>query len=304
MKGGAADAGGLEEKDLITHINDEEISGYSHNQVAALLAHNKKVLLTIIPLHESSIQQDLKKRDAVDSVRISKKSKTLSNLFPSKKKKGIFKINFPLAHRTSSASSSASDKSTYKHNSPTESPPIYTYSVGGSHGRVPSFTSSVSNLTPPVAHGSPVHNMKNYHLKKRPAPVSPLARTPSPSSLYRSTSLNLSQQKDNHLMPPTQQTGVRVTPSKSKTLQPNMRMHNVHSRVGRSRSQTNSDLKDLHHHTSSLDCSLSSAPSHSPTTTPQRMSPEGHLVVNRPRSATTHSTSPQRHSNPCYYSKL
>ena len=106
MKGGAADAGGLEEEDLITNINGEEISGYSHSQIAALLAHNKKVLLTIIPLHESSIQQELKKRESIDSIRISKKSKTLSNLFPSKKKKGIFKINFPLPHRTSSASSS------------------------------------------------------------------------------------------------------------------------------------------------------------------------------------------------------
>eukprot|EP00800_Vazella_pourtalesii_P016369 TRINITY_DN470_c1_g1_i1.p1 TRINITY_DN470_c1_g1~~TRINITY_DN470_c1_g1_i1.p1 ORF type:complete len:878 (-),score=233.29 TRINITY_DN470_c1_g1_i1:2977-5610(-) len=305
VKGGAADAGGLEEEDLITNINGEEISGYSHSQIAALLAHNKKVLLTIIPLHESSIQQELKKRESIDSIRISKKSKTLSNLFPSKKKKGIFKINFPLPHRTSSASSSSSDKSTYKHNSPTESLPMYPYPAGVSHTRVPSFTSSVSNLTSPVAHGSPVHIMKNYHMKKRPTPVSPLARTPSPSSLYRSTSLNLSQQKDNHLMPPTQQTGVRVTPSKPKTLHPNMRMHHAHSRVGRSRSQTNSDLKDLHHHhASSLDCSLSSAPSHSPVTTPQRMSPEVQPVVNRPRSATTHSKSPQRHSNPCYYSRL
>ena len=306
IKGGAADVGGLEEEDLITHINEEEISGYSHNQIAALLARNKKVLLTIIPLHESSIQQDLKKRESIDSVRISKKSKTLGNLFPPKKKKGIFKINFPLAHRTSSASSSSSDKSTHNkpNYSPTESLPSYTYS-GGSHTKIPSFTSSVSNITSPVAHGSPVHIVKSYHMKKKPTPVSPLARTPSPSSLYRSTSLNLSQQKDNHLMPPTQQTGVRVPSSKPKTLYPNMRMHNVHSRVARSRSQTHSDLKDLnHHHASSLDCSLSSAPSHSPTTTPQRMSPEVQPVFNRPRSATTHSKSPQRHSNPCYYSRL
>ena len=163
-----------------------------------------------------------------------------------------------------------------------------------------------ASAAPPVAHGSPVHIMKNYHMKNKTHPL--CLHSPgrlSPSSLYRSTSLNLSQQKDNHLMPPTQQTGVRVTPSKPKTLHPNMRMHHAHSRVGRSRSQTNSDLKDLHHHhASSLDCSLSSAPSHSPVTTPQRMSPEVQPVVNRPRSATTHSKSPQRHSNPCYYSRL
>ena len=147
--------------------------------------------------------------------------------------------------------------------------------------------------------------MKNFH-KKRPTPVSPLARTPSPSSLYRSTSLNLSQQKETHLMPPTQQVGgVRVTPSRqSKTLHPTMRMHNIHSRVGRSRSQTNTDLKDVHHHTSSLDCSIPSAINHSPVETPRQLSPDPQPVMNRPRSATTHSKSPQRHSNPVYYSNL
>ncbi|KAI6656885.1 Microtubule-associated serine/threonine-protein kinase 3-like [Oopsacas minuta] len=291
VEGGPADGGGLKENDLITHINKEEIRGYSHNQVAALLAHNKKVLLTIIPLHESSIQKDFKKKESADLVRISKKSKLLKDLFHTKKKKGsFFKINFPLSHKTSSASSTSSEKS-------------------GSHNRVPSFTSSVSNVTSPIAHGSPVHMMKTYH-KKRPTPVSPLARTPSPSSLYRSTSLNLSQQKDNHLMPPTQQTGVRVTPSKrNKTIHPTMRMHNIHSdshsRVSRSRSQTNSDLKDAHQHTSSLDCSLPLAPnSHSPVATPRQQSPEAQTVLSRPRSATSHAKSPQRHSHPVYFSNL
>ena len=113
MSGGPADVGGLRENDLITHINHEEIRGYSHNQVAALLAHHKRVSLTIVPLNESTIQQDMKKRSSIDAVRISKKSKTLKDLFPTRKKRGsnfFNKIHFPLTHRTSSASSTSSEK--------------------------------------------------------------------------------------------------------------------------------------------------------------------------------------------------
>ena len=175
----------------------------------------------------------------------------------------------------------------------------------GGHTRAPSITSCASTGPgSPISHGSPVHKIKErLYNKKRPTPVSPLARTPSPSSLYRSTSLNLSQQKETHLMPPAQQTRVRTLSKQSKSLHPHTNMHNVHSRVGRSRSQTNSDLKE-HHHASSLDCSVTCATS--PNGTPRYLSPESQQTVEkRPRSATTiHSKSPQRHSNPVYYSNL
>ena len=114
MRGSPAAKGGVKENDLITHINHEEIRGYSHAQVAMLLAQNKRVILTIVPLHESSIQRDLKKRDSCDAVRISKKSNTLKGFFQSKKSKRganiLNKLPFSLPHRTSSASSTSSER--------------------------------------------------------------------------------------------------------------------------------------------------------------------------------------------------
>uniref|UniRef100_A0A8C3KEV3 non-specific serine/threonine protein kinase n=1 Tax=Calidris pygmaea TaxID=425635 RepID=A0A8C3KEV3_9CHAR len=206
-EGGAAYQAGLKAGDLITHINGEPVHGLVHTEVIELLLKSgNKVSVTTTPFENTSIKTGPARRNSYRSrmVRRSKKTKKKESLERSLFKK-LAKQPSPLLHTSRSfsclnrsLSSGESLPGSPTHSlSPRSPTPSYRSTPDFPSGTNSSQSSSPSSSAPnsPAGSGhirpSTLHGLgpklggQRYRSGRRKSagsiPLSPLARTPSPT---------------------------------------------------------------------------------------------------------------------------
>ncbi|XP_043941872.1 microtubule-associated serine/threonine-protein kinase 2 isoform X3 [Protopterus annectens] len=208
---GPAHEAGLQEGDLITHVNGEPVHGLVHTEVVELiLKSGNKVSISTTPFENTSIKIGPARRSSYKSkmARRSKKSKSKDGQ-ESKKKNSLFRkitkqasllhTSRSLSSLNRSLSSGESVPGSPTHNlsprSPTQgyrSTPDSAHSAGGNSSQSSSPSSSVPNspatsahIRPSSLHGLAPKLQRQYRSPRRRSagniPLSPLARTPSPT---------------------------------------------------------------------------------------------------------------------------
>ncbi|KAM9358435.1 microtubule-associated serine/threonine-protein kinase 2 [Symphorus nematophorus] len=210
-EGGPAHEAGLREGDLITHVNGEPVHGLVHTEVVELiLKSGAKVSISATPFENTSIKVGPARKTSHKSkmARRNKKTKTKEGQ-DSKKRTSLFRkitkqasllhTSRSLSSLNRSLSSGESGPGSPTHNlsprSPTQgyrSTPDSTHSVGGNSSQSSSPSSSVPNspassghIRPSSLHGLAPKLQRQYRSPRRKSagniPLSPLARTPSPT---------------------------------------------------------------------------------------------------------------------------
>ncbi|KAJ3599384.1 hypothetical protein NHX12_033347, partial [Muraenolepis orangiensis] len=204
--GGPAHDSGLREGDLITHVNGEPVNGLVHTE------SGPKVSISATPFSNTSIREGPARKTGAKSkmARRIKKSKTKEQAQDTTKKRiSLFRKitkQASLLHTSRSLSSlnrslssgesgPGSPTHTLSPRSPTQgyrSTPDSTHSVGGNSSQSSSPSSSVPNspassghIRPSSLHGLAPKLQRQYRSPRRKSagniPLSPLARTPSPT---------------------------------------------------------------------------------------------------------------------------
>ncbi|XP_044055242.1 microtubule-associated serine/threonine-protein kinase 2 isoform X5 [Siniperca chuatsi] len=210
--GGPAHEAGLREGDLITHVNGEAVHGLVHTEVVELiLKSGAKVSICATPFENTSIKLGPARKTSHKSkmARRNKKTKSKEGQDSSKKRTSLFRkitkqasllhTSRSLSSLNRSLSSGESGPGSPTHNlsprSPTQgyrSTPDSTHSVGGNSSQSSSPSSSVPNspassghIRPSSLHGLAPKLQRQYRSPRRKSagniPLSPLARTPSPT---------------------------------------------------------------------------------------------------------------------------
>ncbi|KAI3368374.1 hypothetical protein L3Q82_008077 [Scortum barcoo] len=212
-EGGPAHEAGLREGDLITHVNGEPVHGLVHTEVVELiLKSGAKVSISATPFENTSIKIGPARKTSHKSkmARRNKKTKNKEGQDSSKKRTSLFRKitkQASLLHTSRSLSSLNRSLSSwgerprfaFTHNlsprSPTQgyrSTPDSAHSVGGNSSQSSSPSSSVPNspassghIRPSSLHGLAPKLQRQYRSPRRKSagniPLSPLARTPSPT---------------------------------------------------------------------------------------------------------------------------
>ncbi|XP_029285005.1 microtubule-associated serine/threonine-protein kinase 2 isoform X2 [Cottoperca gobio] len=209
--GGPAHNAGLRQGDLITQVNGEAVHGLVHTEVVELiLKSGPKVSIAATPFENTSIKVGPARKTSHKSkmARRNKKTKTKEGQ-ESKKKTSLFRkitkqasllhTSRSLSSLNRSLSSGESGPGSPTHNlsprSPTQgyrSTPDSAHSVGGTSSQSSSPSSSVPNspassghIRPSSLHGLAPKLQRQYRSPRRKSagniPLSPLARTPSPT---------------------------------------------------------------------------------------------------------------------------
>ncbi|XP_073671280.1 microtubule-associated serine/threonine-protein kinase 2 isoform X2 [Paramisgurnus dabryanus] len=208
--GGPAHEAGLREGDLITHVNGEPVHGLVHTEVVELiLKSGSKVSISATPFENTSIKVGPARKTSSKSkmARRNKKNKTREGQ-DSKKKNSLFRkitkqvtllhTSRSLSSLNRSVSSGESVPGSPTHMSPRSptqgcrSTPDSAHSVGGNSSQSSSPSSSVPNspassgqIRPSSLHGLAPKLQRQYRSPRRKSagniPLSPLARTPSPT---------------------------------------------------------------------------------------------------------------------------
>ncbi|XP_023650456.1 microtubule-associated serine/threonine-protein kinase 2 isoform X3 [Paramormyrops kingsleyae] len=210
--GGPAHEAGLRERDLITHVNGEPVHGLVHTEVVELiLKSGNKVSISATPFENTSIKVGpaRKANRKAKMARRNKKTKTKESQDSTKKRTSLFRritkqasllhTSRSLSSLNRSLSSGESVPGSPTHNlsprSPTQgyrSTPDSAHSVGGTSSQSSSPSSSVPNspassghIRPSSLHGLGPKLQRQYRSPRRKSagniPLSPLARTPSPT---------------------------------------------------------------------------------------------------------------------------
>ncbi|XP_026789387.2 microtubule-associated serine/threonine-protein kinase 2 isoform X2 [Pangasianodon hypophthalmus] len=209
-EGGPAHEAGLREGDLITHVNGEPVHGLVHTEVVELiLKSGNKVSISATPFENTSIKVGPARKSSHKSkmARRNKKTKTREGQ-DSKKKNSLFRkitkqasllhTSRSLSSLNRSVSSGESVPGSPTHMSPRSptqgyrSTPDSAHSVGGNSSQSSSPSSSVPNspassgqIRPSSLHGLAPKLQRQYRSPRRKSagniPLSPLARTPSPT---------------------------------------------------------------------------------------------------------------------------
>ncbi|KAJ8376296.1 hypothetical protein SKAU_G00068760 [Synaphobranchus kaupii] len=212
-EGGPAHEAGLREGDLITHVNGEPVHGLVHTEVVELIIKSGiKVSISATPFENTSIKVGPARKSSYKSkmARRNKKTKTKEGQDSSSKKRNslfrkitkqasLLHTSRSLSSLNRSLSSGESVPGSPTHNlsprSPTQgyrSTPDSTHSVGGNSSQSSSPSSSVPNspassghIRPSSLHGLAPKLQRQYRSPRRKSagniPLSPLARTPSPT---------------------------------------------------------------------------------------------------------------------------
>ncbi|KAM4574597.1 microtubule-associated serine/threonine-protein kinase 2 isoform 6-T6 [Fundulus diaphanus] len=211
-EGGPAQEAGLMEGDLITHVNGEPVHGLVHTEVVELvLKSGAKVSICATPFENTSIKVGPARKTSHKSkmARRVKKTKNKEGQDSSKKRTSLFRkitkqasllhTSRSLSSLNRSLSSGESGPGSPTHNlsprSPTQgyrSTPDSAHSVGGNSSQSSSPSSSVPNspassghIRPSSLHGLAPKLQRQYRSPRRKSagniPLSPLARTPSPT---------------------------------------------------------------------------------------------------------------------------
>ncbi|XP_058887447.1 microtubule-associated serine/threonine-protein kinase 2-like isoform X4 [Acipenser ruthenus] len=211
-EGAPAHNAGLREGDLITHVNGEPVHGLVHTEVVELiLKSGNKVSILATPFENTSIKVGPARKASYKSkmARRNKKTKTKEGQESSKKRSSLFRkitkqasllhTSRSLSSLNRSLSSGESVPGSPTHNlsprSPTQgyrSIPDSAHSVGGNSSQSSSPSSSVPNspassghIRPSSLHGLAPKLQRQYRSPRRKSagniPLSPLARTPSPT---------------------------------------------------------------------------------------------------------------------------
>ncbi|KAL4634984.1 microtubule-associated serine/threonine-protein kinase 2-like isoform X4 [Arapaima gigas] len=211
-EGGPAHEAGLRAGDLITHVNGEPVHGLVHTEVVELiLKSGNKVSISATPFENTSIKVGPARKSSYKSkmARRNKKTKTKESQDSSKKRTSLFRkitkqasllhTSRSLSSLSRSLSSGESVPGSPTHNlsprSPTQgyrSTPDSVHSVGGNSSQSSSPSSSVPNspassghIRPSSLHGLGPKLQRQYRSPRRKSagniPLSPLARTPSPT---------------------------------------------------------------------------------------------------------------------------
>uniref|UniRef100_A0A7N8XSY0 non-specific serine/threonine protein kinase n=1 Tax=Mastacembelus armatus TaxID=205130 RepID=A0A7N8XSY0_9TELE len=209
--GGPAHEAGLRKGDLITHVNGEPVHGLVHTEVVELiLKSGAKVSISATPFENTSIKVGPARKTSHKSKMARRNKKTKSKEGQdSKKKTSLFRkitkqasllhTSRSLSSLNRSLSSGESGPGSPTHNlsprSPTQgyrSIPDSAHSVGGNSSQSSSPSSSVPNspassghIRPSSLHGLAPKLQRQYRSPRRKSagniPLSPLARTPSPT---------------------------------------------------------------------------------------------------------------------------
>ncbi|NXM71833.1 MAST4 kinase, partial [Serilophus lunatus] len=208
-EGGAAYQAGLKAGDLITHINSEPVHGLVHTEVIELLLKSgNKVSVTTTPFENTSIKTGPARRNSYRSrmVRRSKKTKKKESL---ERRRSLFKKlakqpspllhtsrSFSCLNRSLSSGESLPGSPTHSLSprSPTpsyRSTPEFPSGTNSSQSSSPSSSAPNSpagsgHIRPSTLHGlGPKLGGQRYRSGRRKSagsiPLSPLARTPSPT---------------------------------------------------------------------------------------------------------------------------
>ncbi|NXG69498.1 MAST4 kinase, partial [Baryphthengus martii] len=208
-EGGAAYQAGLKAGDLITHINGEPVHGLVHTEVIELLLKSgNKVSVTTTPFENTSIKTGPARRNSYRSrmVRRSKKTKKKESL---ERRRSLFKKlakqpspllhtsrSFSCLNRSLSSGESLPGSPTHSLSprSPTpsyRSTPDFPSGTNSSQSSSPSSSAPNSpagsgHIRPSTLHGlAPKLGGQRYRSGRRKSagsiPLSPLARTPSPT---------------------------------------------------------------------------------------------------------------------------
>ncbi|XP_074525133.1 microtubule-associated serine/threonine-protein kinase 2 isoform X3 [Halichoeres trimaculatus] len=210
-EGGPAHEAGLREGDLITHVNGEPVHGLVHTEVVELiLKSGAKVSISATPFENTSIKVGPARKTSHKSKMARRNKKTKSKEGQdSKKRTSLFRkitkqasllhTSRSLSSLNRSLSSGESGPGSPTHNlsprSPTQgyrSTPDSAHSVGGNSSQSSSPSSSVPNspassghIRPSSLHGLAPKLQRQYRSPRRKSagniPLSPLARTPSPT---------------------------------------------------------------------------------------------------------------------------
>ncbi|XP_066521382.1 microtubule-associated serine/threonine-protein kinase 2 isoform X6 [Hoplias malabaricus] len=210
-EGGPAHEAGLREGDLITHVNGEPVHGLVHTEVVELiLKSGTKVSISATPFENTSIKVGPARKTSHKSkmARRNKKTKTKEGQDNSKKRNSLFRkitkqasllhTSRSLSSLNRSVSSGESVPGSPTHMSPRSptqgyrSTPDSAHSVGGNSSQSSSPSSSVPNspassgqIRPSSLHGLAPKLQRQYRSPRRKSagniPLSPLARTPSPT---------------------------------------------------------------------------------------------------------------------------
>uniref|UniRef100_A0A8V5GKV3 non-specific serine/threonine protein kinase n=2 Tax=Melopsittacus undulatus TaxID=13146 RepID=A0A8V5GKV3_MELUD len=207
-EGGAAYQAGLKAGDLITHINEEPVHGLVHTEVIELLIKSgNRVSVTTTPFENTSIKTGPARRNSYRSrmVRRSKKTKKKESL---ERRRSLFKKlakqpspllhtsrSFSCLNRSLSSGESLPGSPTHSLSprSPTPSCRSTDFPSGTNSSQSSSPSSSAPNspagsghIRPSTLHGlGPKLSGQRYRSGRRKSagsiPLSPLARTPSPT---------------------------------------------------------------------------------------------------------------------------
>ncbi|KAM4548676.1 microtubule-associated serine/threonine-protein kinase 2 isoform 7-T7 [Odontesthes bonariensis] len=210
-EGGPAHEAGLREGDLITHVNGEPVHGLVHTEVVELiLKSGAKVSIAATPFENTSIKVGPARKTGHKSKMARRNKKTKSKEGQDSKKRtplfrkitrqvSLIHTSRSLSSLNRSLSSGESGPGSPTHNlsprSPTQgyrSTADSAHSVGGNSSQSSSPSSSVPNspassghIRPSSLHGLAPKLQRQYRSPRRKSagniPLSPLARTPSPT---------------------------------------------------------------------------------------------------------------------------
>ncbi|XP_072244927.1 microtubule-associated serine/threonine-protein kinase 2 isoform X2 [Leuresthes tenuis] len=210
-EGGPAHEAGLREGDLITHVNGEPVHGLVHTEVVELiLKSGAKVSISATPFENTSIKVGPARKTGHKSKMARRNKKTKSKEGQDSKKRtplfrkitrqvSLIHTSRSLSSLNRSLSSGESGPGSPTHNlsprSPTQgyrSTADSAHSVGGNSSQSSSPSSSVPNspassghIRPSSLHGLAPKLQRQYRSPRRKSagniPLSPLARTPSPT---------------------------------------------------------------------------------------------------------------------------